>query len=323
MTGTEAEAAARLLERLVSDPGYRERFRRNPVAASRQAGLASVAEEMAMGGGKALDTLEGRESRSSLAGLFMAAALEGAALYDFSEEVLPHLDDVPESVGKVLSRVHLGGIAEAQAATPAAPGVEQISAKAGVASAAVAQPDAVAGEFRAITPEQAAAARALASSDSPASPVSSASSDSSDAPDPAQYGQDGTGGAPTPEAVELLQNKRVTLDAGGIADLKGGKVDPRIVSVLSSIAKNHTLSVSVISSGHDKQTSGGSISNHYYGRGVDISMIDGQPVNPGNTAARKVAEELSSLPASIRPSEVGSPWALPGTAGASRPGGRA
>ena len=79
-----------------------------------------------MGGGKALDTLDERESRSSLAGVFMAAALEGVAMFDFSKEVLPYLDELPPSVGNVVSRVHLPAIAEAQAATAPAQGVERI-----------------------------------------------------------------------------------------------------------------------------------------------------------------------------------------------------
>ena len=76
---------------MLTDPAYRERFRRNPVAAAREAGVAGVADEMAMGAGKAMDTLDGRESRSSLAGVFMAAALEGAGVYDFSKDLAPHL----------------------------------------------------------------------------------------------------------------------------------------------------------------------------------------------------------------------------------------
>ena len=67
-------------------------------------------------------------------------------------------------------------------------------------------------------------------------------------------------------------------------------------------------------SDHDKLTSGGSVSNHYYGRAVDIAVVDGQPVGPGNQAAREIAESLSRLPPSIRPTEIGSPWALSGPA---------
>jgi hypothetical protein len=257
VTGAEAETAARVLERLLSDPGYRASFRRNPVAASREAGLPSVAEEMAMGGGKALDTLEDRESRSGLAGVFMAAALEGVAVYDFAERVLPQLDDVPEAVGQVLSQIHLPAVAEAQAATPSEQGVKPLRD---------------AGEF------------------------------------PAVRAADADG------AAELLHNERVTLDAEGIADVRGGRIDPRIVSVLTAISRDHRISISAMRSDHDQFTTGGSVSNHFYGRAADISVIDGQPVGPGNTAAREVALALSRLPPDIRPSEIGSPWALPGAA---------
>jgi putative modified peptide len=89
VTSREAEAAARLLERLLTDPAFREQFRQSPVAASHEAGLPSIADEMAMSAGKAMETLDGRESRSSLAGVFMAAALEGAGIYDFSRDLVP------------------------------------------------------------------------------------------------------------------------------------------------------------------------------------------------------------------------------------------
>jgi cell wall-associated NlpC family hydrolase len=327
MNGAEADAAARLLERLLSDPDYRESFRAYPVAALREAGLQGVAEEMAVGGGKLLDTLDERESRSSLAGVFMAAALEGAAMFDFSKEVLPYLDELPPSVGNVLSRIHLPAIAEAQAATPAAQGVERIAQPGQSANAA-------AGAFPAVTPEQAAAASAraqapeplaqpppaLAAEPAPAAHAAAAaepapsSSSSASRVDPAQYGADGSGGPPSPEVQALLRNHQVTFDANGIADMKAGKMDPRIVSVLASISRDHSITVSATISDHGTTTSGGSISNHHYGRAVDIAVIDGQAVSPGNAAAHKVALALSSLPASIRPTEVGSPWDLPGSA---------
>ena len=44
---------------------------------------------MALGAGKAMMTLDVRESQSSLAGVMMAAAMEGAGLYQLSENVLP------------------------------------------------------------------------------------------------------------------------------------------------------------------------------------------------------------------------------------------
>ena len=278
MTSAEAAAAARLLERLLADRTLRERFRRDPVAASREAGVDSLAQEMSLASGKAMETLDVRESRSSLAGVFMAAALEGVAGYDLVKDAAPHLENIPESVGQVLSRVDL----------PAIPGLH-------VATAEAAPPANSAGEFPAVLREGNAAHAAQQI-------------------DPGQFGQEGTGGSAPAEDLAVLDNKRVTLDANGIADLKSGKIDPRVGSVLTAISRDHKITVSAMMSDHDKNTSGGSVSNHYYGRAFDIATVDGQPVGPGNQAAREIAISLSKLDPSIRPSEIGSPWALPGPA---------
>ena len=110
MATSEADIAAQLIERLLGDPEFRTEFRRDPAAACRKAGLDELADEMAMGAGKAMMTLDQRESKSSLAGVMMAAAMEGVGIYQFGEHVLPHLDDVPSAVGDVLSRVSLPAI---------------------------------------------------------------------------------------------------------------------------------------------------------------------------------------------------------------------
>jgi cell wall-associated NlpC family hydrolase len=177
VTAAEADAAARLLERLLTDSAFREHFRRNPVVASREAGLAGVAEEMAMSAGKALDTLDGRESRSSLAGVFMAAAVEGAGVYDFSSNLVPHLDGIPEQVEQVLARVHSHG-----ALTPPA-GLAEVGVP-GSATPLTEEPPAppnAAGEFTAITPEQAPAGAAPAPAPAP-EPADAAPADAAPAP---------------------------------------------------------------------------------------------------------------------------------------------
>src|SRR3954449_6870512 len=107
MAATESDLAAKLLERLLSDPAFRAGFRRDPAGACREAGLESLAQEMSVGGGKAMLTLDIRESKSSLAGVMMAAAMEGVGIYHFTENVLPHLEEVPGHVADVLSRVDL------------------------------------------------------------------------------------------------------------------------------------------------------------------------------------------------------------------------
>ena len=84
------------------------------------------------------------------------------------------------------------------------------------------------------------------------------------------------------------------------------------MAVLTKLSQEHEIKVSCMCSDHSKLTAGGSISNHFYGRGLDIAAIDGEIVNPGSTIAREVASELSSLDPNYRPNEIGSPWAIGG-----------
>ena len=76
----EHAAALRLLQDLVDDPALRARFRADPTAVAEAAGLPRVARELADRAGRAAQALEARESRSGLAGVLMAAAVEGLAL---------------------------------------------------------------------------------------------------------------------------------------------------------------------------------------------------------------------------------------------------
>jgi hypothetical protein len=127
----------------------------------------------------------------------------------------------------------------------------------------------------------------------------------------AQFGVEGTGGPPSPETLALLSTPNVVLDADGVADMQAGRIDPRIVAVLAKLAEAHVLTVSAMCSDHPKFTAGGTISQHYLGRGVDIAAIDGVPVGPANPTALDVALGLSALDAGYRPDEVGSPFAIP------------
>src|SRR4029079_16775236 len=115
-----------LLERLLSDQAFRAQFRRDPAGACRDAGLDSLAQEMSVGGGKAMMTLDIRESKSSLAGVMMAAAMEGVAIYQFTENVLPHLEEIPGQIADVLSRVDLPAISIPDALKKPVPGGDAI-----------------------------------------------------------------------------------------------------------------------------------------------------------------------------------------------------
>ncbi len=122
--------------------------------------------------------------------------------------------------------------------------------------------------------------------------------------------------------VALLANPKLILDADGVADIRAGRIDPRIIAVLTTLSHTYTITVSTMCSDHPKLTSGGSISNHWFGRGMDIAAIDGVPVSPGNVRAREATDALSSFDPSYRPDEVGSPWVISGRATSPTPRAR-
>ena len=80
------EAAARLIERVLTDAEFRARFRADPEAAAHEAGVAPARDAV-------LETLELRESKSSLAGAMMAAAAEAVGVYELVDHYLASRDD--------------------------------------------------------------------------------------------------------------------------------------------------------------------------------------------------------------------------------------
>src|SRR4051812_28783052 len=115
------ERAAELLERLLTDAGFRARFRQSPEAVCREAGFGDLAEEIARSL-PALQTLDDRESRSSLVGALMAAAVEGMGVLELSRIAGGGFaGDAAEAAHRALARTGLpgGGHAGAAHAAPA------------------------------------------------------------------------------------------------------------------------------------------------------------------------------------------------------------
>ena len=119
-------------------------------------------------------------------------------------------------------------------------------------------------------------------------------------------------------ARALLSHPTVELRPEAEADVRAGRVDPRVLAVLLALAERFSLAgVGPLISGHSYYVAGTNRpSNHAFGRAVDIGTIDGEPVSPSNGAARAAVLALASLPAPLRPDELGSPFAdlseLPG-----------
>jgi hypothetical protein len=112
------------------------------------------------------------------------------------------------------------------------------------------------------------------------------------------------------DALALVNHANLSLTPGARQDLLDGVVDQRVVDLLAWAVERHTISVSVLKTGHSKFVAGTDrISNHWEGRGVDIYAVDGETVSPGSSAARAFALEAITLGPPTRPAEIGLPWA--------------
>ncbi len=83
-------------------------------------------------------------------------------------------------------------------------------------------------------------------------------------------------------------------------------IDPRVVGLIGAITQGHQITISSLRSDHSMYTAEGGVSNHYYGRAMDIAAVDG--VSCTDTAPTSPCGELgrtlASLPAPARPTEL-------------------
>jgi Transglycosylase SLT domain len=90
------------------------------------------------------------------------------------------------------------------------------------------------------------------------------------------------------------------------ADLDAGAIDPRIVGLLGAITQSHQITLSSLRSDHSMYTASGGVSNHYYGRAMDIAAVDGVSCTDTATTSPcgELAITLASLPAPAMPTEL-------------------
>jgi hypothetical protein len=91
-----------------------------------------------------------------------------------------------------------------------------------------------------------------------------------------------------------------------LRDLTTGAIDPRIVGLIGAITQEHQLTISALRSDHSEYTAGGNVSNHFFGRAMDIAAVDG--VSCTDTAVdapcANLARTLAYLPAPEHPTEL-------------------
>lgn len=119
-------------------------------------------------------------------------------------------------------------------------------------------------------------------------------------------------GDPGDLAQAVLSHPAIHLIGAARSDVEAGVVDARVLQLLLLLAQTHELGpVGPFVTGHSYYVKGTTrVSNHVYGRAVDILGVDGMPVSPANEAAREVMEQILTFPEPLAPDELGGPWVI-------------
>ncbi|WP_435107110.1 hypothetical protein [Nocardiopsis synnemataformans] len=149
--------------------------------------------------------------------------------------------------------------------------------------------------------------------------------------DPAAPEQADPTGTPAPEsgseqewvavegvAAQVLDSSKIDLPSSARWDVLAGDIDERVLQMMLDITADHTISVAVLSTGHPVNVfDSSSVSNHTNGRAVDIWAIDGITVaDLRQEGPQGPAGRLMEMALAEGATEVGGPWALSTTNGA-------
>ena len=108
-------------------------------------------------------------------------------------------------------------------------------------------------------------------------------------------------------AAALLANPRLQHynPAWTRGDLQAGIVDARVIAALSWALERHTIGIWVFKTGHNRLAASGNVSNHYYGRAVDIASVDGEVCSGTRTGAcGRLAIELATPTGALHSDEL-------------------
>ena len=83
-------------------------------------------------------------------------------------------------------------------------------------------------------------------------------------------------GAPDASVHAVLGNPHIELTGLQRVDLASGLIDRRVVALLAWLGRGHTFVVTSLRSDHSRHTNEGNLSNHTFGRAVDIGAVDGE-----------------------------------------------
>jgi hypothetical protein len=107
--------------------------------------------------------------------------------------------------------------------------------------------------------------------------------------------------------VSQINWKNLTLSNDlELRDIQAGLLDQRITGLLALITQKHQVTITALRSDHSQMTASGNVSNHFYGRAMDIAAVDGVSCTDTSTTApcAELGYALAQLPDPLHPSEL-------------------
>jgi hypothetical protein len=111
---------------------------------------------------------------------------------------------------------------------------------------------------------------------------------------------------PGPTAIPINWKNLELSNSLELWDLQQGAIDPRVVTLIAAISQEHQIRISSLRSDHSMNTASGNVSNHFFGRAVDIAAIDGVPctVTDPSSPCGVMVQALAKLPPAYHPTEL-------------------
>ena len=106
-------------------------------------------------------------------------------------------------------------------------------------------------------------------------------------------------------ARDVLHSDRVTLTPIQRSDLRSGQIDERVVATLAWIARRHSVAIIALKSDHRYHTVNGTVSNHSFGRAMDIDIVDHEICRGTRTGrCAHLVHELAAVKGLLRSTEL-------------------
>ncbi|HET7418179.1 MAG TPA: lytic murein transglycosylase [Solirubrobacterales bacterium] len=91
-----------------------------------------------------------------------------------------------------------------------------------------------------------------------------------------------------------------------LRDIQAGLLDQRITGLLALMTQEHQITITALRSDHSQMTASGNVSNHFYGRAMDIASVDGVSCTDTSPTApcAELGYQLAQLQDPLHPTEL-------------------